>query len=364
MSEASRGAELLFTELVDAVRFSRNWQESVQEQNDARARAEEQLRELDDLEARISAAFETLHVDAEDLEKLSGKVVEFTALAVQQTKDGVNARLTASLEDASSESNSAALKAKRSLEAYLAVTPLPVVDEEFFLELTDGSYSATAEYKCAGEIEYDFLLNTANSRLFRSALMFSEVRKGMKLPVRLGKAWLRKEPVPDFERLDVYTLSKARASKNHLTATLTNRETNSTVNLVFSRSGSESFVTVEYIDENGPVDVTGEPALNKHVDLPVMKSSAGALVDAIVDLRKEKLQLNRLESAGEDILASLDCTGFMMQVVRTLAQSKESMDAIRKIDPKFALERLRALGPEASKVSEALGLASRTPKQK
>jgi hypothetical protein len=194
--------------------------------------------------------------------------------------------------------------------------------------------------------------------------MFSGVQKGVKLPVRLGKTWLRKEPVPDFERLDAYALSVARASKNHLTASFVNRETNSVVGLVFSRSGDESFVTIEYSDDKGKVDVTGEAALNKHLDLSLMKRASGQLADAIVDLKKEKLQLGKLESGGEDILASLDCLGFIQQAVSVMAQSKASMDAIRKIDPKMAMERLKLLGPGANKIMETLGLVARGAKQK
>lgn len=362
MSEASKRANLLFTELVDAVRYSQNWERSVEEQNEAKASAEKKMGELDELAARISSAFDGLHLDAEDSENLSRKVNEFASLAIQQTKDRVGAKLKAALQDSLSESGSEELKAKKSLESYLAVSPLPVTDEEVSLELSDGSYSATAEYKCAGEIEYEFLLNTADSPLFRSELMFSGVQKGVKLPVRLGKGWLKKEPVPDFEKLDVYSLTRARASKNHLTSTFVNHETNSLVSLVFSRSGDESFVTIEYSDDKGKVDVTGEAALSKHFDLALMKNATGRLVDAIADLKKKKLQLSKLESGDEDVLATLDCLGFMQRVVVVLTQSKESMEAIRKVDLKTATERLKLLGPAGGKMMETLGLSSRNPK--
>jgi hypothetical protein len=364
LSEASKGANLLFTELVDAVRYSQNWERSVKEQDEAKASAEEKLEELDGLSARVSVAFDGLHLDADDAEIVSRKVNEFASLAIQQTKDRVNAKLKVALEHSLSESRSEELKAKKSLESYLAASPLPVTDEEVSLELSDGSYSATAEYKCAGEIEYEFLLNTASSSLFRSELMFSGVQKGVKLPVRLGKTWLRKEPVPDFERMDAFALTKARASKNHLTSTFVNHETNSLVNLVFSRSGDESFVTIEYSDDKGKVDVTGEAALSKHLDLAAMKRATGQLVDAIADLKKEKLQLSKLESGDEDVLATLDCLGFMQRVVAILAQSKESMDAIQQVEPKMATERLKLLGPAGGKMMETLGLAARNTKQK
>jgi len=359
LSEASKGADLLFTELADAVRYSQNWERSIKEQNEARTRAGEKLEELESLAERISKVFQDLHVDVEDSENLSRKVNEFASLAIQQTKDRIKAKLEATLEDMVSESRSEELKAKRSLESYLAATPLPVTDEVISLELSDSSYSAKAEYTCPDEIEYEFLLNTASSPLFRSEFTFAGVRKGVRLPVRLGKTWLRKEPVPDFEKLDDYALTKARASKNHLESTFVNHATGGTVDLVFSRSGNDSFVTIEYSDEKGKVDITGEAALSKHLDLQLMKGATGRLLDAILDLRKDKLQLGKLESSGEDVLATLDCLGFMQSVVVVLAQSKESMEAMSTVDPKMAIERLKLLGPGGTKMMETLGLVKR-----
>jgi len=360
LSQASKGADLLFTELADAVRYSQNWGRSIKEQNEARTRADEQLEELEDLARQISKVFDDLHLDVEDSESLSRRINEFAALAIQQTKDRVKAKLEATLEDLESESRSEELKAKRSLESYLAATPLPVTDEEISLELSDSSYSAKAEYTCPGEIEYEFLLNTANSPHFRGEFMFSGVRKGVKLPVRLGKTWLRKEPVPDFEKLDDYALTRAKASKNPLEANFVNHGTSSAVDLVFSRSVNESFVTIEYSDARGKVDVTGEAALSKHLDLQLMKDATGRLLDAIIELRKDKLQLSKLESVGDDILATLDCLGFMQRVVLVMVQSKESMKAMSTVDPKMAIERLKLLGPGGTKMMETLGLVKRS----
>jgi hypothetical protein len=359
MSEASNGADLLFTELADAVRYSQNWGRSIKEQSEAKTKAQEQLDELDSLGRRISKAFDDLKLDVEDSEALSRKINEFTELAINQTKDRVEAKLDATLEELASESRSEELKAKRSLESYLAATPLPVTDEEVSLELSESSYSAKADYKCPGEIEYEFLLNTASSRHFRGELTFAGVLKGVKLPVRLGKTWLRKEPVPDFEKLDDYALSRAKASKNHLEATFANHETGSTVDLVFSRSGNESFVTIEYYDQKGKVDVTGEASLSKHLDLQTMKGATGRLLDSVLDLRKDKLQLSKLENGGEDVLATLDCLGFMERAVLVLAQSKESMVAMSAVDPKMAIERLKLLGPGGTRMMETLGLVKR-----
>ena len=360
MSEPSKGADLLFTEMADAVRYSQNWEASIKEQDEARTRAKKQLDELDDLTVRLSKAFDGLSLDEQEADGLSRKINEFAALAIQQTKDRVRADLKATLDESASKSKSEELKAKRSLESYLVATPLPLIDEEVSLELSDSSYSAKAEYKCPGEIEYEFLLNTATSPQFRSEFTFAGVRKGVKLPVRLATTWLRKEPVPDYEKLDDYALSRARASRNHLEATFVNHEKSTEVDLVFSRSANESFATIQYSDGKGRVDVTGEAALSKHLDLTLMKAAAGRLLDAILELRKDKIQLSKLGSGGEDVLATLDCLGFMQRALTVLAQSKESLEAMRGVNPKIAIDKLKLLGPGGAKMIETLGLSQRT----
>lgn len=89
MSQAPRGADLLFTELADAVRYSQDWKRSVDEQEAMRRRVQKQLSALDDLSARISKAFDGLYLDPADSEGLSRKITEFSSLSVQQARERV-----------------------------------------------------------------------------------------------------------------------------------------------------------------------------------------------------------------------------------------------------------------------------------
>lgn len=129
--------------------------------------------------------------------------------------------------------------------------------------------------------------------------------------------------------------------------------------MVFSRSESDSFVTIEYSNDKEKVDVTGEAGLSKHLDLPMMKGAGGHLLDAILELRNDKRQLSRLESEGEDVLVTLDFMQFMQHIATVLVQDKELMLAVSMVDQKMAVERLKLLGPGGSKIIETLGLDSR-----
>lgn len=357
---ASSSASAPFAELIEAVRYSQSMSEALEKQADARRDMERQLNALEEIRVRVSELFATGKLDPAFVEPLSKTVNGFVSVAVQQARSKINEKLNAVIEGFAAEVSSLRMNAVRSLQSFLAATPLPVLDEEIGLNLADGSYAARASYGCGGGIKYEFLLNTVGSELFKGRLAVSALWKGARLPVRLGKGWLKKEPVPDFEKLDNYVLLDARASKSHLSATFADQGTGARAVVVFSRSSNGSFVTVEYSDEAGSVDVTGEPSLTKYLDMGSLRQTMNRLLDAMMELDGDKLRLVKLESAGDDILESLDCFGFMQQVVSVVAQSEELVQAIRQLDPRTTSDKLKLLGAKGAAVSAALGLGSTT----
>src|SRR5271169_1644447 len=142
MPEASASSKLFFTHLVDAVRYSQAWAQSIEEQRAHRERVEKQLRELEVLASRISADFEGLQLDKENVDHLSKVINEFAGAAIEQQRESLNTRLASWIKESFASSEAERLKALRSLESYLATTPLPVVDEEVVLELSESSYNA------------------------------------------------------------------------------------------------------------------------------------------------------------------------------------------------------------------------------
>ena len=68
----------------------------------------------------------------------------------------------------------------------------------------------------------------------------------------------------------------------------------------------------------------------------LMKGAAGRLIDAIMDLRKDKLQLAKLKSGGEDIRARIE----VALDVRNRKQLEHILAGIRRIPGVFDIERV------------------------
>jgi hypothetical protein len=355
--DASSHLKSVLMDLIDSVRFSQNVKDAQAKAKSSEERLERQLDELEVLKTSITDSLSDVKwLDEAYKTELSKNISGFVNAAIEQVRGRLKARLKQDQEDYKNATESERLKAIKSLEAFLASNPLPIVDSVITLKHDEGAYAARARYKTEGGIQYEFSLNSAESKLFQNDFSLNAFGKEIKLPVRLNKTWLRKEPGAGFERLDQYILDKAEVSGNHMVCSFVSRESESTVDIVFSRSDQDSFVTIEYHDAKGRVDVTGEPSLSKHLDLQAVKSSMAQLLSAIGELEHSKLALTRLKMDEQDVLETLDCYGFMLKVIEILKPEFESWKGA-PVDNALLKERLRLLGEKARPVLRALGLS-------
>lgn len=344
-------------DLIDAVRYAQSVLDIDEKEKAARDRAEKRLEELELLTSNIADSLTRMRwLDEATKQELSRNITNFVAAAVEQVKAKVESTLKHDLEEYKRTAETERLKSLKSIEAFMAASPLPILDKVISVKHEQNSYSSRVKYKTEGEIQFDFMINSADSEFFRTDFSFSSLGKELKLPVRLNKTWMKKEPVPGYERFDRYILEKAEVSNNHLVATFVNPETQASMDVVFSKSEGDSFITIEYSDAKGRVDVTGQPALSKHINLEEFKSAFGELLDAINGLEKSKLALVKLRMDDEDVLEKLDMYGFMIRVLKVVGpELQRSRDAMR-IDNSLIKERLKLLGDKAKPLIKALGI--------
>ncbi|MEM0117159.1 MAG: hypothetical protein QXX17_01315 [Conexivisphaerales archaeon] len=344
-------------DLIDAVRYAQSFFETDEKEKAARDRAEKRLQELELLVSSITDSLTRLRwLDEATKQELSRNIQNFVNAAVDQVKGKVESSLKADIIEFRNAAEREKLKSLKSIEAFLAASPLPVLDKVITMKHDQSSYSSKVKYKAEGDIQYDFDLNSADSNLFKQAFTFSSRGLKLKLPVRLAKTWLKKEPEPVFERFDEYILERAEVSKNQLVASFVQPETQASVDVVFSKANSDSFITIEYNDAKGRVDVTGQPSLSKHLDLNSYKSAFSQLLESILNLEESKLALSRLKMDDEDVLEKLDMYGFMLRVLKVIGPELQKSKDVMQVDNSLVRERLKLLGDRAKPLIKALGI--------
>jgi len=364
-----------FSSLVDAMRFSQRTQLLRDKVKGLEDEKKKRLLSLDRLVQDITGTIQRSKeiIGQEHSSELTKQISSFSSIAIEQTKRKIDEQSANELKEYLSAVESERTKTFKSIEAFLVTSPFPILDKAISLKFVDGAYSARAVYRCVEEVQYEFSLDTKKSPIFGREFRLSAFEKEVKLPVTLAKSWLKKEPVPDYERLDQYILSSIEATEGSMIATYSHPEREATTKIVYSRQNSHSFLTVDYFDpEMKKVAVTAEPALNRFLDSEALEKAMERIWLATLELENNKIALTKLVSGGQDVLEQLDCLDFFARSWKVISQrvmqniasarsnkkgSSPDTENSDQLDEKFVREKIALLGESGRTVLEVLKLA-------
>jgi hypothetical protein len=355
------------THLFDAVRHGRNFRDLADSAKAIENRLQDQLTRLEVNSGELYSLLASMKRDPEEPIRLLGQQVEaFLQTAKQQARSKLENAASGELRQARASMSSEKDKAVKSLEAYLATSPLPLTDSTTALRFDDKTYVAQADFECEGGLTYEFGLATQNSKYFHGEFMLSQFGSELKVPVRFGRTLL-KGRVPGFERLDQYLLTNAELSNGKLRASFQKMGGDATFKVVMSGFGKDDFCGIEYVDPGGTVNIMTDLSLMVHVDIDSLKAAMSRLASELNAVAGMKVTLLRSSLDGEDLLETLDCYKLLEMVMRVLGPKYRTL--LEKLPEKqisgksgeelslmFVKERLRLLGDFSKPVSQLLGV--------
>jgi hypothetical protein len=364
--EASASLKQTVTHLFDAVRFSNHAKELDQAATKAEENLEVELSRLDSHVEEFTNQLDSMKNGAQDaVVELCSQVEEFLETAKHQATEKLQNRTKEQVEEFRGSSASERDKALKSLEAYLASDPLPLIENVVQIRLTEGAYEARSKYECEGGMKYDFRLATQNSTFFNKEFFLSQLGYELKIPVRLSRTLLKKASVPGFERLDQYVLESAETSGGRVRATFHKEGNDARIKVVTSGSDPSGFVGIDYTDQTQQVNVMTDPSLSAHVDVDLVKRAMGELATGFGELSQKRVALLSLSLGNGEALENIDCQKVLQFVLKSMGPAYQV--TVRKIvhgtfdgDSDLSLdlirERLKVLGPLSANVTIALGL--------
>jgi hypothetical protein len=369
--EPAASLKQTLTHLFDAVRSANHATELEELARNVEGDLETALNKLEAQTEELTNSLASMKVEQETvLRELSLQILGFLATAKEQAKNKLQKRAKQQLEDYRSSALSEKDKALKSLEAYFASDPLPMVENAVQVKLSEGVYEARSGCECEGGVKYDFRLAAQNSRLFSQPLVLSQLGYELRVPVRFSRALLSKTRVPGFERLDQYTLANAEASGGRLRANFEKLGNGAKMKMVTSGNQENGFIGLEYSDPVQAVNVMNDPSLMAFVDIAALKKAAEELVTELTELSKRKVALLRLtvneDRSLEDVNAGeiLDKVLAVMgpsykQLIKRLSSGLPADNSGDELTLDFIKGRLKVLGAQlGADVSRALGLAA------
>ncbi len=361
--DASSGAvKQAFSNLIDAMKFAQRFGEISSKVVEIEQLARKRAEALDKLAAQIADLISSTRevLGDENSIELSKQIVSFSTLAVDQAKKKMGEQSITEHKELLASEDAEKTKTFKAIEALLASTPFLVHDKTISLKLVEGAYDARCLYVCEEGIQYEFGLDCKQSFDFKKEFKLSGFGQEVKIPVNLGKSWIKKQPVPGYERLDNYVLSSAEASEGSVIANFNHPQREASVKVVYSKRDSHSSLAVEFSEPNRKVLVTSDASLNKFLETEIVSNQMGQLWISLKDLENYRSGLIKLTRKDQNVLQSGDYLEFFATAWKVIAPKATAL--LKHGDPEFderiAREKIASLGDGGQPILSILNLTS------
>jgi hypothetical protein len=362
-----RSAKQAFGSLVDSMIYVQRTRELERKIEETTEQAEKRLIALETFKVDVSDNISKLKqvLGEARTAELAKQIVGFSSTAVDQMKQKVNLENQSQISLLESDAKSEKTKAIKSLEAFLSTSPLPIIDRAIEVNLQDGAYASKVRYRCLDNIEYEFALDTRYNPYFKAQCLVGTLDRTLRVPVALGKSWLKREPVPDIRSLEQFIITRVEATETSLIVQCSDQDGQSEVRIVYTRSGDHVSLSVFFTANGATVDITSEPGLNAHLSSDSFSRVMERIWLATNDLEKRRITITKLIFENHSLLENMDskefflkCWGAISESVReTMRLSSEKRVSFDEtLDRPYVKERLKALGPEAVEIADLIAV--------
>ncbi len=354
-----------FLSLVDSMQYLQRTRELEKKIDEATEQGEKRLVALETLKLDISDDISKLKdvLGEARANELSKQVASFVSAAIDQTKQRINQETQKQLSALTSDRDSEKTKTVKSVEAFLSTSPLPLITRTIRVDSRNGAYASSARYRCQDNIEYEFSLDTKMNSFFKNQCRLGVLDRTLRIPIGLGRSWLKKEPVPDFRSLEHYVVADAEATDTSLIVESSDEDSDAKLKLVYTKHGDHTSLSLSHSSGGVTTDITSEPGLNVHLDSDAFVRLMERLWMGVNELEKRKTTLTKVLCDNVSILENLECAEFFVKSWEAIAPNVKA--AIKpggdkrgdeSLDSDTVSEKLKVLGSDALQIANILGV--------
>src|SRR5665811_87343 len=169
---------------------------------------------------------------------------------------------------------------RKTLESFFIYDPIPIIGKIYIIKAAEKGFSAKVQVDSEDNISCIFDIASSDSSFWKSNIKVRDFVKGVEIPARMKKPFLKKELVPDTVSIDDFLLGDLILSDKELEVVFRKR----------SDANSERFRLKMNLKGDFSVDVC-------HADENEVEKS----INAIPDLKNE-LNILRLQELKEKIV--------------------------------------------------------------
>ncbi|MCZ7397313.1 MAG: hypothetical protein O8C59_02230 [Candidatus Methanoperedens sp.] len=221
---------------------------------------------------------------------------------------------------------------RRTLESFFIQDPLPIINKQYTIKSTKDGYSAKVQIDYDGNISSLFDIASSEISFWKRHIKARDFIKGLEIPARMKKPFLKKELVPDFITMDDYILSDLMISGKELEVVLRKRLDTSAERFRLKMNFVDEFsVEVYYAEENEvEKNIQAVPELKNTLNILRLRELGEKILEQVEDLYPKKQKLEYLYLNGKDVLEENLVFELMQKVAEIFAPT---ISEIKKHSP-------------------------------
>lgn len=318
--DLTRMIKSAFFDLFDCLIYANRAEDCRKDLESMKAGYTDRKKRVDELQSQLISLLTAYSQEEKSafFQGIKETLMNFISSSLEDFKNKITPGNSDQINAKQEEMNAYMSKSLRSAEIFLSRNYLPVTDSGISLKFVSGANDCRYRATSPKELEYEFLLDNSEIEFMKTRIFPSSFQKGIRVPVRLGKSWMSKDPVPDFEKLDEYYISSANLSSGDLFIRLSHEEAGSEIMIHQTNTDSNTFLEVEYQDAMGKISVTSEPALNSNLEREGILVICRQIRNTLKLLEDKKLRLTALSVRGSNLLETRNFEPLIIAVFEIL----------------------------------------------
>ncbi len=267
---------------------------------------------------------------------------------------------------------------RKVIEAFFIQDPVHIFNKRYTVKATAEGYSAQVQVDCEGNISCIFELASSEIPFWDGHVKAFDFVRGVEIPARMKKPFLRKEEVPDIVSMDDYFLGDLVLSGKELEVVFSKRLEPGAERFRLKMDFTDEFTVEVYHAEENEVekDIQAVPELKSALNILRLRELGEKIMEQTNNLYAKKQRLEHIYLNSTDVIEENKVFELMQKVAEifapTIAEIKKhspfeeelslkAEDENRKrseiyLKKSDVRDKLDAIKDKGKKLSEILGI--------
>ncbi len=299
--------------------------------------------------------------EQETILKYAEKSKEFLKNFIEEGKAKFSEEIIREIEELEKNVDESIEENKKMLELFFVPDPIPIANKKYTLKAMEEGYFAKIQIDCDGEISTVFEIASSELPFWKGHVKAHDFVRGVEIPAKLKKPFLKKELMPDIVGMDNYILGDLVLSGNELEIVFRKRLDTSAERFRLKMNFGDEFAVEVYHAEENEVEknIQVVPELKSALNIFKLRELGEKIVERTNALYPKKHRLESIYLSGKDVLEENLVFELMQKVAELFAPT---VAEIKKHSP--SAEELSLKAEDDTGVRSEIYLKKSTVKEK